>query len=591
MSSKLPSLARWLCLLRLLLLLPLVTLLFSRPALAEDGFLAPEQAFQLHTRMIGQKTVEVSYAIAPGYYMYREQFSFKAQQAALGLPVMPKGTIHYDDTFAKDVETYRNRVAIRLPVTGTGPFALEITSQGCADKGLCYPPMTSTVQLDVNVPVSTTTALATPRETPSELGRIETALNSRSLLAILPLFFVLGLGLAFTPCVLPMLPILSSIVVGSRGDKSSTRGFALSLSYSFGMAIVYTLLGVAAGLAGEGLAGALQNVWVLGSFAALMALLSLSMFGVYQLQMPARIQQQLMGTANRQVAGTYTGVFVMGALSALIVGPCVAAPLAGALVYISNTGNAMVGASALFAMAAGMSVPLLLIGASAGRLLPRTGPWMVEVKRFFGVLMLATALWIVGPVITPQLQMAALAALAFIYAFVLFRQQPRCLRYIASSLAFATAGLTQLVGLASGGLDPFAPFARSENAQHQFRRVKTMAELESALVSARGKTVMLDFYADWCVSCKEMEKFTFADARVAKQLDQMVLLQVDVSANNSDDKALLKRFNLYGPPGIIFFGTNGQELSGANVVGYQNADKFLRSLSFAVDKTTAVNIK
>lgn len=592
MTSQLnpPLLPRWLSS-TLFLLLQLVAVLYYRPALAEDGFLAPEQAFQPHTRMLDKKTVEVRYDIAPGYYMYRERFVFNAQQAALGPAEMPKGTIHYDDTFAKDVETYRDRVAVRIPVTGTGPFVLEITSQGCAEKGLCYPPMTSTVQLDVNVPVSTTTALATLREAPSEMGRIETALNSRSLSSILPLFFVLGVGLALTPCVLPMLPILSSILVGSSDNKSRTRGFALSLSFSSGMAIVYTLLGVAAGLAGEGLAAALQNAWVLGSFAALMAALSLSMFGVYQMQMPARIQQRLMGTANRLVAGTYTGVFVMGALSALIVGPCVAAPLAGALLYISKTGNAIIGASALFSMAAGMSVPLLLIGASAGRLLPRTGPWMVEVKRFFGVLMLATALWIVGPVIKPQWQMAGLAALALVYALILVKQQPRSLPYIVASLVIAVAGLIQLAGLISGGSDPFAPFARPEYATHQFRQVRTVAELESALVSARGKIVMLDFYADWCVSCKEMEKLTFADARVARQLDEMVLLQADVTANNSDDKALLKRFNLYGPPGIIFFGPNGQELSGAQVIGYQSADRFLHSLSFATGKSSTGRLK
>lgn len=574
-----------------LLLLALLILSYSAFALANDDFLAPEQAFQLHTQMVDQKTVEVSYVIAPGYYMYRERFAFHARKATLGIPEMPKGVTHYDDTFAKDVESYRSRVAVRIPVAGTGPFVLEVTSQGCADKGLCYPPMTSTVQLDINAPASTTTALATPREAPSELGRIETALHSQSLTAILPLFFVLGLGLAFTPCVLPMLPILSSIVVGSNGDKSRTRRFALSLSYSTGMAIVYTLLGVAAGLAGEGLAAALQNAWVLGSFAALMAVLSLSMFGVFQLQMPARLQQRLIGTANRQVAGTYAGVFVMGALSALIVGPCVAAPLAGALLYISKTGNAMIGASALFAMAAGMSVPLLLIGASVGRLLPRTGPWMVEVKRFFGVLMLATAVWIIGPVITAQLQMAAIAALAFGYALVLFRQQPRSVGYVASSLIFGAPGLIQLAGLVSGGSDPLAPLARSDQPKQQFRQVRTVAELETALLSAQGKIVMLDFYADWCVSCKEMEKFTFADARVARQLNQMVLLQVDVTKNNSNDKAMLKRFNLYGPPGIIFFAPNGQELSGAHVIGYQNADKFLESLSLAAHKLSAGNTK
>jgi thiol:disulfide interchange protein DsbD len=356
----------------------------------------------------------------------------------------------------------------------------------------------------------------------------------------------------------------------------------LSAIYALGMAIVYTMLGVAAGLAGEGLAAALQNPWVLGAFALLMVALSLSMFGVYQLQMPAAIQAKLAQASEKQSAGKLAGVFVMGALSALIVGPCVAAPLAGTLVFISHTRDVVVGGSALFAMAAGMSIPLLLVGASAGALLPRAGAWMNAISRFFGVLMLATALWMVSPVIPAALQMAGWAALGIGYAAWLLRPGKGGWLARAAAIVFAALGLLQLAGLATGGRDPLAPLAQftgNSSAPVHFARVRSVQQLDAMVAGAQGKPVMLDFYADWCVSCKEMEKFTFADPRVRARFADMVLLQADVTANNADDKALLKRFNLFGPPGIIFFDRQGREISGGRVIGYQDADKFLRSLA------------
>jgi thioredoxin:protein disulfide reductase len=398
------------------------------------------------------------------------------------------------------------------------------------------------------------------------------------------LFLLLGLGLAFTPCVLPMVPILSSIIVGDKASTSRWRGLLLSIVYALGMAIVYTTLGVAAGLAGEGLAAALQNPWMLGGFAFLIAVLSLSMFGLFQLQMPAAIQEKLMQASEQQSAGKFAGVFMMGALSALIVGPCVAAPLAGTLMFISRTRDVLVGGSALFAMAAGMSIPLLLVGASAGALLPRSGAWMDGIKRFFGVLMLATALWMISPVIPGALQMAAWAVLGVGYAAYLFRPGSGWPSK-ALAVVFACLGLLQLVGVATGGRDVLAPLAQlghqSSHRAPEFARVKSVAELDSILAKARGKTVMLDFYADWCVSCKEMEKLTFTDARIQSEFADMLLLQADVTANNADEKTLLKRFGLFGPPGIIFFGKNGREITGGRVIGYQDSEKFLRSLSLA----------
>lgn len=411
-------------------------------------------------------------------------------------------------------------------------------------------------------------------------GHLEAALRTGSLLAILPLFALLGLGLSFTPCVLPMVPILSSIIVG-EGDRSNRkRGLLLSVTYALGMAIVYTALGVAAGLAGEGLSAALQNPWVLGSFGVLMVLLSLSMFGVYELQVPAALQSKLSAASNRQSSGKLAGVFVMGAISALIVGPCVAAPLAAALVYISQTRDVFIGGSALFAMAVGMSVPLILVGASAGALLPRAGKWMDAVKRFFGVLMLAMALWLVSPVLPAVAQMMGWAALFVGYGMYLLMNSGKWPAK-AVAVVFIALGLVQLGGMVSGGRDPLAPLAHLTGAKDRhltFQRIKTVAQLDAILAQTGGKTVMLDFYADWCVSCKEMEKFTFVDPQVQARLANTILLQVDVTANDADDKAMLKRFGLFGPPGIIFFDAQGHEIASSRVIGYQNAAKFLVSL-------------
>lgn len=581
----------------------------------EDDYLAPEVAFKFSARMADAKTAEVTYAIADGYYMYRERFHFKAEGATLGEPQIPAGTVKFDQTFNKNVETYHHSVTIRLPVEANGSFTLISTGQGCADKGLCYPPMDSSISLStaggssaggllsatgiakggsaIDTPVAggnaSAAAVQAPRSvipsTPAdtESGRIESSLKGGKLLVIMPLFLLLGLGLAFTPCVLPMVPILSSIIVGEGTKVSRGRGFLLSVTYALGMALVYTALGVAAGLAGEGLAATLQNPWVLSAFALLMVLMSLSMFGFYELQLPAAFQTRLTQASGQQSAGKLIGVFVMGAISALIVGPCVAAPLAGALVYISQTRDVVVGGSALFAMAAGMSVPLVLVGISAGSLLPRAGAWMESVKRFFGMLMLAVALWMVAPVIPALAQILGWAALGIGYGAYLLWGKSSAWFAKAFGVVFMVCGVVQLVSGISGGRDVLAPLAHLGGAQQishtQFVRVKSVAELDAALAQTNGKPALLDFYADWCVSCKEMEKLTFTDPRVQARFGEMILLQIDVTANNADDKAMLKRFNLFGPPGIILFDGQGQEVPRGRVIGYQNADKFLQSLS------------
>ncbi len=554
-------------------------------AWAEPQFLEPEQAFQFSSRQIAVDRVEVSYRIADGYYMYRDRFKFEAIGASLGTPVFPAGHVKFDTTFQKTVETYRQSVVIQIPVTSKGSFTLVSHGQGCSEQGLCYAPMESRLTFSGVVAASQSASAvadisADAAGAGSEPDRLRTSLKSGRLLIIMPLFLLLGLGLAFTPCVLPMVPILSSIIVGEGAAVSRRRGVILSLSYAFGMSVVYTALGIAAGLLGEGLAATLQNPWVLGAFSVLLVGLSLSMFGVYQLQIPASWQSKLVQVSDTQRPGKLFGVLVMGALSALLVGPCVAAPLASALLYISQTHDVLIGGCALFSMAMGMSVPLLLVGLSAGFLLPRAGRWMESVKQLFGVLMLGMAIWLVSPVVPGWLQMMAWATLLITYGVILLRHSAWWVK--AFAVLACVSGCIQLVGAVTGGNDVFSPLAHLTGkpvVRTEFIRISSRAELDQALsvASAQGKNVMLDFYADWCVSCKEMERLTFTDAKVKERLNHIVLLQVDVTANNAEDKALLKRFSLFGPPGMIFFGSNSRETG--RVIGFQGAELFLSSLS------------
>ncbi|WP_454752495.1 protein-disulfide reductase DsbD [Cupriavidus necator] len=596
-------------------------------AATEDDFLPPEQAFRFAASQLDDKTVEVRFEVAPGYYMYRERFAFAAQPASvkLGTPDFPHGKVKFDDTFGKEMETYRDSVVIRVPVESApadGKWSLTVTSQGCADKGLCYPPMESVYKVgggglsdlfgkrrSSDAPaVAPAPAPATPAA-PAGLraddsDRIAGALASRNLGVIAALFFGLGLLLTFTPCVLPMVPILSSIVVGEHVTRG--RALLVSLAYVLGMAVVYTAVGVAAGLLGEGLSAALQTPWVLGVFAALMVALSLSMFGLYELQLPQRWQTRLTESSNRRQGGQVAGAAAMGAISALIVGPCVTAPLAGALAYIAQTRDAVIGGAALFAMAIGMGVPLVLVGVGAGNLLPRAGRWMEVTKRFFGFLLLGVALWMLGPVLPAWATMLLLAALllvaaVFLGAFDGLGPEPRNLARVGKGVGvlFAITAAIVLIGVASGGRDALQPLSHLSVARSgaeagggaqavRFERVRSVAELDARVAQAAtaGKPVLLDFYADWCVSCKEMERLTFVDPRVRARLSEIVLLQADVTANNADDKALLKRFGLFGPPGIILFGADGRERP-VRVIGYQSANRFLESLERAFGTRTS----
>ena len=555
-------------------------------------FLEPEQAFKLSVTKSTASSLELRFIIADGYYLYRERFKFEAQGVALGSPVIPAGKIKFDETFQKNVETYHQGVLITIPVQTDQAFSIKISYQGCADQGLCYSPMTSEFVVPAglgevslaptdNAQKANDTVAKAQAQSIGDFFNIGASLKSGRLSAIIPLFLLLGLGLSLTPCVLPMVPILSFIIVGEGAAIQRGRGFLLSLCYVLGMALVYTALGVTAGLIGEGLSASLQKPAVLVSFALLMVVLSLSMFGLYQLQVPSVLQTKLTFFSEGQRNGKLLGVFLMGAISALIVGPCVAAPLAGALVYISQTRDVLVGGVALFSLAMGMGVPLLMVGLSAGSLLPRAGMWMEAIKRFFGVLMLAMAWWMVNPLLSVSVQMLGWGLLAIAYAVYLVFTHRRSWLAMSFALALGLLGTAQFVGGLTGSRSITMPLAHLLGQQEHmtpFVRVKSIQELDEALMQSKGKLALLDFYADWCVSCKEMEKFTFTNPQVKEKFDQMLLLQVDVTANNADDKALLKRFGLFGPPGIILFDSKGQEIDGARIIGYQNAETFLKSL-------------
>ncbi|MFC5302160.1 protein-disulfide reductase DsbD [Azospira restricta] len=579
----------------------LFALLLCLSALAHgEEFLDPLVAFKPTAKAVDGQTAEVRFAIAKGYYLYRDKFRFKAEpeSTALGSAQYAPGKMKKDDLFG-DVEVYFKEAVIRVPVernsSGPLPLTLKVTSQGCADGGICYPPQVQTVSL--TLPDPATTPAAPPLNaaaTGDESGQIAQLLKDAGFWAIVASFFGFGLLLSLTPCVFPMIPILSGIIVGSGHQVSHARAFALSLAYVLGMAVTYAAAGVAAGMTGTLLSAALQNAWVLGSFALVFVVLSFSMFGFYELQLPTFLQSRMSEEAAHLKGGSLPGVTAMGALSALIVGPCVAAPLAGALLYIGQTGDAVLGGIALFVMALGMGAPLLVVGATAKSALPKSGPWMEAVKKAFGVLLLATAVWMVSPVLPVAVQMLAWALLLIVPAIYMHALDPLPAHatgwhrlWKGVGIAMVVAGAAMLVGALSGAKDPLQPLgnfrgaAAPAEAKHlTFARVRTLAELDERLRTA-GRPVMLDFYADWCVSCKEMERFTFSDARVQQRLADTLLLQVDVTANSDEDKALLKRFNLFGPPGIIFFDRGGREIDGLRVVGFQNADAFLKTLARA----------
>jgi len=575
--------------------------LFLDSAAEEQEVLAPDVAFQANIAAEDSQIVRADFTIAPGHYLYKERFKFEilSSGAVINGITLPAGIPKDDPTFG-NTEVYYDAVSAKIHLSegSSFPLQLQLTYQGCSAIGLCYAPIRKlfTVAADGSSGIVDAASRAAnagnAADTTSPQDPVADLLKDGKLWLIAAGFFGFGLLLSLTPCVLPMIPILSSIIVG--GKKSGRlHNFNLSLAYTLGMALTYTLMGIAAGLSGQMLGAALQNAWALGFGALIFVLLALSMFGFYELQLPSALESRITGLTNRIKGGHFFGVFLMGVLSALILSPCVAAPLAAALLYISQTHDVVLGAVALFSLSMGMGVPLLLLGASSHSLLPKAGAWMNAVRNFFGVVMLAMAVWLLAPLLPSALQLmlwAALLIVPAIYMHALDALPANAHKWMklwkGVGIMMLVLGILLLIGAMTGGKSPLQPLAglhasaaQTTSSHLAFERVRSTDELDSRLNAAKGKMVMLDFYADWCVACKELELFTFSDPRVQATLKDAVLLQVDVTNNSDEDSALLKRFSLFGPPGIIFFDANGQELTQTRVIGFQNADKFLATLA------------
>ena len=550
--------------------------------LKKTEFLEPEQAFQPEISVLENNEILIHYKIAPNYYLYKDRFSFEIENAEILETIFPQGTIKNDEHFG-EVEVYYNDVPIQLKIKTKkiGLLNIKATSQGCVENGVCYLPLTQNLEVELKEIIQ-----ESPTIIQDESHKILNQLKNTDFLANLFFFFLAGVGLSLTPCVLPMIPILSGIIIEqNKAENQKLHHFWLSLFYVLGMALTYTIAGVAAGLSGTLFSTFLQNPWVLSAFALIFVFLAFSMFGFYELQMPQFVQNRLSKKINTK-KGSFVSVFVMGALSALIVGPCVAAPLAGALMYIGQTGDAFLGGFSLFLMALGMGLPLIVVGVLGSSFLPKTGVWMISIKYFFGVVLLALALWIIHPILNIQILMFLWASL-FIITAIYFKaldslpdKANNFQRFLKGiGILLFLIGVIFLIGAFSGAKDFAQPLNnlivqnnKTPSKDYNFKIIKTNDELNAELQNSL-KPIMLDFYADWCVTCKEMERFTFSDDMVFNQLKNYNLLKIDVTNNTAEDQKILKRFSLFGPPAILFF-EKGEEKN--RIVGFKNAKEFLK---------------
>jgi thiol:disulfide interchange protein DsbD len=581
----------------------------------QDDILDPDEAFKIsHDSQPGQ--FKINWVIADGHYLYRDKMQITASEPdVITKPLqMPAGEAKEDPVFNKTLHVFHQFADATLPYhytyNGDKDVTFKVKYQGCSEiSGICYPPQTKNFTVRLS-PISAAQAAANASSSSSsaeagagpvsEQDEIANALRSGNTLLTLLIFFGAGLLLAFTPCVFPMIPILSGIIVGQGEDISTRKAFYLSLIYVLAMAMTYTIVGILVGLSGENIQAWFQNPWIIGSFAIIFVALSFSMFGFYELQMPTSIQSKLTHISNSQQGGNIIGVAIMGFLSALIVGPCVTAPLVGALIYIAETGDAVLGGMALFSLSIGMGAPLLVIGASAGKFLPKAGAWMDAVKAVFGVLLLGLAIWLLERVAPAGFTMFLWAALIIVSAIYMGAIDGLTAGssgwkklWKGLGILLLIYGIIILLGLASGNRNVFQPLkglggssgATAQVEHLNFTQIKGVDGLNVELAKAKtaGKTVMLDFYADWCVSCKEMEALTFADPAVQKALEGVVLLQADVTPNDDQDTELYKHFGIIGPPSIMFFGADGIERRNYRVVGYKPAEEFSQHVKRALN--------
>ncbi len=592
---------------------------------AVDGEALPEeQAFQVEAIALDGRRLLARLTPAPGYYLYRDKIAFASPDPAIAVAAadLPPGEQHSDEFFG-EVEIYRTQIEVPVALArsagGAAAFDLEVALQGCKEQGICYPPMKR--QLAIALPAAEPIPAAPPpgaaTGTPAgaaapvnaaamaaaaagpplaEQDRLARLLADEPLWLSMLLFVVLGVGLAFTPCVFPMIPILSGIIAGEGDGVTRGKAFALSLAYVLAMALTYTAVGVIAAKLGYNLQAAFQNPWVLAAFAVVFVLLALAMFGFYNLQLPASWQAKLTAASNRQGGGQLAGAAIMGFFSALIVGPCVTAPLIGILIFIAQTGDTVLGGSVLFALSIGMGLPLLAIGVGMGHWLPRAGAWMDGVKAFFGITLLGLALWMLERIVPGEWIMLGWGLLLIasgVYLGALARQAAEAGGWarLRQSFGFALLlfGSLEIIGFGLGGDDWMQPLERlgrggaAAPAAVEFTRIRSVDDLDREL--AHGQVVMLDFYADWCVECKRMEKYTFPKADVAPRLGTLRLLQADVTANDEIDQALLRRFALIGPPAILFFDRNGKEMRAFRVIGFMNENEFADHLERLLRET------
>ena len=559
------------------------------------GILDPDQAFRLSATPLGPDAVRFDWVIEEGYYLYRDRFSFTSLTDGVrvdGAAVqVPRGKVKQDESFG-EVEVNTGLISVDTPLlhagAGISEALFQVVYQGCKEGSVCYPPQQKQIKVSLRQ-VAAATLQPVSQGRLSVQDRVTARLKQGSFILNVLAFLSFGVLLSLTPCVFPMIPILSGIIIGQPGSVTARRGLLLSLSYVLAMALTYSLLGVLAGSFQVNLQAASQNVWVIAAFSLVFVLLALSMFGFYELRMPSVMQTRLSSlSASRHGSGLYSCA-LMGAVSALIVGPCVAPPLAGALLYISQTGDALLGGAALFSMGLGFGVPLLVIGASAGSLLPRVGAWMEKVKQGFGIIMLGVAIWFLERVIPGTVAMILWALLVILTALLLGALHRRA-RAGKAFRAIGIAGLVYagalIVGALSGSQDLLRPLAHLAGkapapGSLEFRRIENAADLDRNLAAAgaAGKLVMLEFYADWCVTCIEMEEDTFSEPAVKQALTGVVLLQADVTRNDAEDQQLLERFRLFGPPAILFFNTDRQELQAYRLIGYIRPEQFLSHLA------------
>ena len=563
----------------------------------EPDLLPAEQAFTFSTEIINGQ-ITANWQVADDYHLYQDKIKVTVLQGqvALGDLQLPEAKLIDDPLFGKTL-VYHGKVQALLPVIDlNGSATIEFEFQGCsASAGVCYAPMRETLKVNATELVfdkglspagASLSTASVNTQALSETDRITDTLKNSSVWIVIATFFVFGLLLSLTPCVFPMIPILSSIIAGQGDSITTRRAFIMSLVYVLAMSVTYTVAGVLAGVFGENLQVAFQNPWVIGTFSAIFIALAFSMFGFYELQLPNKLQTKLTNLSNKQEGGTLAGVAIMGFLSALIVGPCVAPPLAGALIYIGQTGDALLGGTALFAMSIGMGVPLLLLGTSAGKFLPKAGAWMDNVKAVFGVMLIGIAIWMAERILPVEVTLASWALLfimsaVYLGAFDSTAEKSGWFKLFRGlGLALGLYGVMILIGLLGGSKQLLQPLKiyqgggtqQAQSEKLDFKIIKSIADLDAEL--AKGQPIMLDFYADWCVSCKEMEAFTFSDVKVHKALEGISLLKADVTQNDALDKALMKKYGIVGPPAILFFNAQQQEQRAQRVVGFKNATDF-----------------